>query len=125
MKGAGVTETGPLPQFRMTSPSTLVVISTTAGLTRRIASWTEYAATAMGAPSQAPARRSPSITALMTPQRITEPARRTMTPVPSSDARYTLRLCEDTLPAAGRGALGALNRVLYVRRGGVTVVSPP
>ena len=48
-----------------------------------------------------------------------------MTPVPSSDARYTLRLCEDTLPAAGRGALGALNRVLYVRRGGVTVVSPP
>src|SRR5499426_1411829 len=109
----------------MTSPLTSVVISTTAGLTRRMASWTEYAATPMGAPSQAPARRSPSIIALMASQRITEPARRTMTPVPSSDARYTLRLCEDTLAAAGRGALGALNRVLYVRRGGVTVASPP
>jgi quercetin dioxygenase-like cupin family protein len=48
-----------------------------------------------------------------------------MTPVPSSDARYTLRLCEDTLSAAGRGALGALNRVLYVHRGGVAVASPP
>src|SRR5262249_4474448 len=109
----------------MTSPLTSVVISTTAGLTRRMASWTEYAATPMGAPSPAPARRSPSIIALMASQRITEPARRTMTPVPSSDARYTLRLCEDTLAAAGRGALGALNRVLYVRRGGGTGASPP
>src|SRR5439155_1238597 len=58
-------------------------------------------------------------------QRITEPARRTMTAVPSSDASYTLRLCEDTLPAGGRGALGALNRVLYARRGSVTVASAP
>jgi quercetin dioxygenase-like cupin family protein len=45
--------------------------------------------------------------------------------VPSSDAQYALRLCEDTLPAGGRGAFGALNRVLYVRRGAVTVASPP
>ena len=48
-----------------------------------------------------------------------------MTAVPSSDASYTLRLCEDTLPAGGRGALGALNRVLYARRGSVTVASAP
>src|SRR5215510_6037684 len=105
----------------MTSPLTSVVISTTAGLTRRMASWTEYAATTMGAPSQAPARRSPSITALMASQRITEPARRTMTAVPVEDASYTLQLCADTLPAAGRGELGARNRVLYVHRGDVTV----
>src|SRR5262249_53833118 len=94
---------------------------TTAGLTRRIASWTENAVTAMGAASQALARRSPSITALMTSHRITEPARRTMTAVPVEDASYTLRLCEDTLPAAGRSALGGQNRVLYMHRGGVTV----
>lgn len=43
--------------------------------------------------------------------------------MPSADTRYTLRLCEDTLAAAARGALGALNRVLYVRRGSVTVAS--
>jgi quercetin dioxygenase-like cupin family protein len=48
-----------------------------------------------------------------------------MTRVPSNDARYRLRLCEDTLPAAGRGALGALNRVLYVHRGSVTVEGAP
>ena len=46
-----------------------------------------------------------------------------MTAVPVQNASYTLRLCEDTLPAAGCGALGAGNRVLYVRRGGVTVAS--
>ena len=46
-----------------------------------------------------------------------------MTPVPTSEASYTLRLCEDALPAAGRGALGALNRVLYARRGSVVVAS--
>jgi len=48
-----------------------------------------------------------------------------MTAVPSNDASYTLRLCEDTLPAGGHGALGALNRVLYARRGSVTVASAP
>jgi quercetin dioxygenase-like cupin family protein len=47
-----------------------------------------------------------------------------MTPVPSRDAGYALRLCEDALPAGGRGALGAVNRVLYVRRGDVTIASP-
>src|SRR5215510_3099683 len=108
----------------MTSPLTSVVISTTAGLTRRMASWTEYAKTPMGAPSQAPARRSASIKALMAWPRTTEPARRTMTRVPSRDAGYTLRLCEDALPAGGRGALGAVNRVLYVRHGDVTIASP-
>jgi len=46
-----------------------------------------------------------------------------MTAVPSGGSVYTLRLCEDTLPVDGRGALGALNRVLYVRRGSVTVTS--
>ena len=35
-----------------------------------------------------------------------------MTPVASGDSGYALRLCEDTVPTAGRGALGALNRVL-------------
>ena len=47
-----------------------------------------------------------------------------MTAVPSGESGYALRLSEDTLPAAGRGALAALNRVLFVRRGGrVTVAS--
>jgi len=46
-----------------------------------------------------------------------------MTPVPSGDSGYTLRLCEDTLPVAGRGALGALNRVLYVRRGAAVLAT--
>jgi quercetin dioxygenase-like cupin family protein len=48
-----------------------------------------------------------------------------MTAVPSNDANYTLRLCEDALPAAGRGALAAANRVLYVRAGSVTVAGAP
>jgi quercetin dioxygenase-like cupin family protein len=47
-----------------------------------------------------------------------------MTAVPTGGSDYTLRLCEDTLPVDGRVALGALNRVLYVRRGSVTVTSP-
>lgn len=34
---------------------------------------------------------------------------------------YTLRLCEDRLPAAGRLRLPALNRVLYARRGAISV----
>jgi quercetin dioxygenase-like cupin family protein len=46
-----------------------------------------------------------------------------MTRVSPGTSGYTLRLCEDTIPAAGRAALGALNRVLYVRRGSVTVAS--
>ncbi len=46
-----------------------------------------------------------------------------MTAVPSGGSGYALRLCEDVLPAAGRGALGALNRVLFVRRGSVTLAS--
>jgi quercetin dioxygenase-like cupin family protein len=36
---------------------------------------------------------------------------------------YALRLCEDRLPAAGRLRLPALNRVLYARRGAISVVS--
>src|SRR2546428_58064 len=43
-KGAGLTVIGPRPQFNVTSPPTSVVISTTAGVARRIASWTESAA---------------------------------------------------------------------------------
>src|SRR2546422_6928667 len=39
----------------------------------------------------------------------------------SGEPAYALRLCEDTLPASGRCALGALNRVLYVRRGALAV----
>jgi quercetin dioxygenase-like cupin family protein len=46
-----------------------------------------------------------------------------MTPVPPGTRDFTLSLCEDTLPAGARAVLGALNRVLYVRRGGVTVAS--
>ena len=36
---------------------------------------------------------------------------------------YTLRLCEDRLPAAGRLRLPALNRVLYARRSAISVSS--
>jgi quercetin dioxygenase-like cupin family protein len=36
---------------------------------------------------------------------------------------YTLRLCEDRLPAAGRLRLPALNRVLYARRSAISVAS--
>ena len=46
-----------------------------------------------------------------------------MTRVSSGNSGYTLRLCEDTIPSVGRVALGALNRVLYVRRGSVTVAT--
>ena len=46
-----------------------------------------------------------------------------MTPVAARDSGFTLRLCEDTLPTAGRGALAALPRVLYVRRGSVTLAA--
>jgi len=46
-----------------------------------------------------------------------------MTPMPPGTRDFTLSLCEDTLPAGARAALGALNRVLYARRGSVTVSS--
>jgi len=46
-----------------------------------------------------------------------------MTRVPPGTRDFTLSLCEDTLPAGSRATLGALNRVLYVRRGSVTVSS--
>src|SRR5262245_66604727 len=36
---------------------------------------------------------------------------------------YTLRLCEDRLPAAGRLRLPALNRVLYARGSAISVAS--
>src|SRR5881628_2719101 len=39
----------------------------------------------------------------------------------SGEPAYALRLCEDMLLASGRCALGALNRVLYVRRGALAV----
>src|SRR6516164_1918742 len=123
MYGAGLTVIGPRPQLSVTSPRTSVVMRTTAGLTRRIASWTEYAAIRAGVQSQAPRKRSPSIKALMASQRITEPARRTMTPVPRETPEFTLSLCEDTLPAKTHGVLDALNRILYVRRGGVRITS--
>jgi len=42
----------------------------------------------------------------------------------SGEPAYALRLCEDTLPASGRCALGALNRVLYVRRGALAERTP-
>src|SRR5439155_21102482 len=64
-KGAGLTVIGPRPQFNVTSPPTSVVISTTAGVARRIASWTESAAVLRGAPSQEPASCSPIIKALI------------------------------------------------------------
>src|SRR5438445_12792494 len=117
MYGARLTVTGPRPQFKVTSPPTVVVINTTAGLTRRMASWMEYAEVRVGAPSQAPEKRSPSTTALMAPHRITEPSARTMTPVASGHSAYALRLCEDTAPPARRGGPGPPNRVLYARRG--------
>jgi len=46
-----------------------------------------------------------------------------MTPVPREAPEFTLSLCEDTLPAEAHGVLGALNRILYARRGGVRVTS--
>src|SRR5215813_7925520 len=112
MYGAGLTVIGPCPQLSVTSPRTSVVMRTTAGLTRRIASWTEYAAIRPGVQSQAPRRRSPSIKALMASQRITERARRTMSPVPREAPEFTLSLCEDILPVGARGTLGPLDRVL-------------
>jgi quercetin dioxygenase-like cupin family protein len=49
-----------------------------------------------------------------------------MAAVTSGNSAHALRLCEDTLPAGGQGALSALNRVLYVRGGSAVVagVSP-
>jgi quercetin dioxygenase-like cupin family protein len=44
-----------------------------------------------------------------------------MTAVPREAPEFTLTLCQDTLPAGARGALGALNRILYVRSGRVRV----
>ncbi len=44
-----------------------------------------------------------------------------MTPVPPGARDFTLSLCEDTLPPGSGAALAALNRVLYVRQGSVTV----
>jgi quercetin dioxygenase-like cupin family protein len=46
-----------------------------------------------------------------------------MPAVESGNSAHALRLCEDTLPPGGHGALSALNRVLYVRRGSVVVAS--
>ena len=46
-----------------------------------------------------------------------------MTPVPRETPEFTLSLCEDTLPAKTHGVLDALNRILYVRRGGVRITS--
>ena len=39
-----------------------------------------------------------------------------MTPVASGDSGYALRLCEDTVPTAGRGALGVLGIDVHDRR---------
>jgi len=44
-----------------------------------------------------------------------------MTPVPPGARDFTLSLCEDALPTGSRAALAALNRILYVRQGSVTV----
>jgi hypothetical protein len=43
--------------------------------------------------------------------------------VATGAAAYVLRLCEDTLPASGRYPLPFLNRVLYARRGVLSVAS--
>jgi quercetin dioxygenase-like cupin family protein len=43
--------------------------------------------------------------------------------VATGAAAYVLRLCEDTLPASSRCPLPALNRVLYARRGTLSVAS--
>jgi quercetin dioxygenase-like cupin family protein len=43
--------------------------------------------------------------------------------VAARDPSYVLRLCEDVLPASGRCRLPALNRVLYARRGALSVWS--
>src|SRR2546425_11670888 len=77
--GGGVTVVGPRPQLSVTSAPTSAVMSTTAGFTRRMASWTDSASTDVGAASQALANRSPAINALIRWQRITERAQRTMT----------------------------------------------
>src|SRR5439155_12631478 len=77
--GGGVTVVGPRPQFSVTSAPTSAVMSTTAGFTRRMASWTDNASTGVGAASPALANRSAAIKALIGSQRITERAQRTMT----------------------------------------------
>src|SRR5438093_1494264 len=63
--GAGLTSTGPWPQFIVTSARISAVTSATPGLARRIASWTLNAAAAGGSASHAVASRSPATTALM------------------------------------------------------------
>src|SRR5207249_3546691 len=47
--GGGVTVVGPRPQFSVTSAPTSAVMSTTAGFTRRMASWTDSASIGVGA----------------------------------------------------------------------------
>src|SRR2546422_225351 len=65
MNGAGLTSTGPCPQFIVTSARISAVTSATAGFARRIASWTLSAAAARGSASHPVASRSPATTALM------------------------------------------------------------
>src|SRR3989442_3746947 len=65
MNGAGLTSTGPCPQFIVTSARISAVTSATAGFARRIASWTLSPAAARGSASHPVASRSPATTALM------------------------------------------------------------
>src|SRR5207249_3176144 len=63
--GAGLTSTGPCPQFIVTSARISAVTSATAGFARRIASWTLSPTAARGSASHPVASRSPATTALM------------------------------------------------------------
>src|SRR5205809_53021 len=65
MNGAGLTSTGPCPQFIVTSARISAVTSATAGFARRIASWTLSPTAARGSASHPVASRSPATTALM------------------------------------------------------------
>src|SRR5437899_6847626 len=65
MNGAGLTSTGPCPQFIVRSGRISAVTSATAGVARRIASCTLSAAAARGSASHPVASRSPATTALM------------------------------------------------------------
>src|SRR5439155_21612981 len=65
MNGAGLTSTGPCPQFIVTSARISAVTSATAGFARRIASWTLSPTAARGSASHAVASKRPATTALM------------------------------------------------------------
>ena len=72
MNGRGLTVTGPCPQSMVTSASTRAVMSATAGLARRMASWADNANDDAGAASAASVTAAPASRRFMFLHPITE-----------------------------------------------------